>query len=112
MFRDGLLSPRSKLLPPGSSPHGPYPFLYDNDDPSEVNRARSALSTVSNGTQILSTLSNTHLTSSSATMGSAMTKSGYWKDPRDTERRRLRHKDGQLLRAGMGLTTGLGWSDR
>lgn len=37
---------------------------------------------------------------------------GLQKDPRDTERRRLRHKDGRLLRAGMGLTTGLGWSDR
>lgn len=42
-----------------------------------------------------------------------MTKSGLlYKDPRDTARRRLRHRDGHLLRAGMGLTTGLGWSDR
>ena len=41
-----------------------------------------------------------------------MTKSGLQKDPRDTERRRVRHRDGHLLRAGMGLTTGLGWSDR
>lgn len=41
-----------------------------------------------------------------------MTKSGLQKDPRDTERRRVRHRDGRLLRAGMGLTTGLGWSDR
>lgn len=41
-----------------------------------------------------------------------MTKSGLlYKDPRDTVRRRRRHRDGQLLRAGMGLTTGLGWSD-
>lgn len=43
---------------------------------------------------------------------SVKTKSGLQKDPRDTERRRIRHKDGRLLRAGMGLTTGLGWSDR
>ena len=41
-----------------------------------------------------------------------MTKSGIYRDPRDTERRRVRHRDQQLLRAGMGLTTGLGWSDR
>lgn len=42
-----------------------------------------------------------------------MTKSGLlYKDPRDTVRRRIRHRDGHLLRAGMGLTTGLGWSDR
>lgn len=26
--------------------------------------------------------------------------------------RRTRHRDGQLLRGGIGLTTGLGWSDR
>lgn len=44
-------------------------------------------------------------------MGSVKTKSGLQKDPRHTERRRVRHRDGQLLRAGMGLTTGLGWSD-
>ncbi|EMD34941.1 hypothetical protein CERSUDRAFT_116464 [Gelatoporia subvermispora B] len=94
MFRDGLLSPRSKLLPSGNAPNGPYPFLFNNDDQNDFDRARSALSIVSN-----------------ATVGSVMTKSGYWKDPRDTERRRIRHKDGHLLRAGMGLTTGLGWSD-
>ncbi|KAF7789739.1 hypothetical protein EIP86_000685 [Pleurotus ostreatoroseus] len=44
--------------------------------------------------------------------GSMTTKSGLFKDPRDTQRRRIRHRDGQLLKAGMGLTTGLGWSDR
>ena len=34
------------------------------------------------------------------------------RDARDTARRRARHKDGRLLRGGIGLTTGLGWSDR
>lgn len=39
-------------------------------------------------------------------------KSGIFKDERDTIRRRVRHRDGRLLRGGIGLTTGLGWSDR
>ncbi|PCH43215.1 hypothetical protein WOLCODRAFT_138243 [Wolfiporia cocos MD-104 SS10] len=86
MFRDGLLSPRSKLLPQGLSPE------LEEENTSELNRSRSVLSVAS-------------------TAGSVMTKSGVMKDPRDTMRRRLRHRDGQLLRAGMGLTTGLGWSD-
>ncbi|KLO16046.1 hypothetical protein SCHPADRAFT_888084 [Schizopora paradoxa] len=30
---------------------------------------------------------------------------------RDTEVRRVRHRDGKTLREGLGLTTGLGWSD-
>jgi len=34
------------------------------------------------------------------------------KDERDTPMRRVRHRDGRLLRGGIGLTTGLGWSDR
>jgi hypothetical protein len=42
----------------------------------------------------------------------AKTKSGVFKDERDTIRRRVRHRDGRLLRGGIGLTTGLGWSDR
>ena len=41
-----------------------------------------------------------------------MTKSGVFKDQRDTQQRRTRHRDGRLLRGGLGLTTGLGWSDR
>lgn len=45
-------------------------------------------------------------------VGSLKTKTGLQRDPRDTERRRVRHRDGRLLKAGMGLTTGLGWSDR
>ena len=40
-----------------------------------------------------------------------MTKSGLFKDERDTVRRRVRHRDGKLLKGGIGLTTGLGWSD-
>jgi hypothetical protein len=43
---------------------------------------------------------------------SVRTKSGVFKDERDTVKRRHRHRDGKLLRGGIGLTTGLGWSDR
>jgi hypothetical protein len=39
-------------------------------------------------------------------------KDGLFKDDRDTLKRRTRHRDGKLLRGGIGLTTGLGWSDR
>ena len=39
-------------------------------------------------------------------------KTGLFKDDRDTIKRRTRHRDGRLLRGGIGLTTGLGWSDR
>ncbi|KAI0764230.1 hypothetical protein BD413DRAFT_196757 [Trametes elegans] len=88
MFRDGLLSPRSKLLPGGSAPLS----VYLDDDAADATRAGSVLSLASNAT-------------------STMTKSGVYRDPRDTQRRRTRHKDQALLRAGMGLTTGLGWSD-
>ncbi|KAJ8496381.1 hypothetical protein ONZ51_g1150 [Trametes cubensis] len=87
MFRDGLLSPRSKLLPGGAAPLSLY-----IDDNAEAGRANSVLSVAS-------------------TAASTMTKSGVYRDPRDTQRRRNRHKDQSLLRAGMGLTTGLGWSD-
>ena len=31
--------------------------------------------------------------------------------PQDNERRKRRHRDGKMLREGVGLTTGLGWSD-
>ncbi|GJE96292.1 hypothetical protein PsYK624_124860 [Phanerochaete sordida] len=51
-----------------------------------------------------------HLSINSTT-GSIMTKSGIIKDERDTTKRRVRHRDGRLLREGLGLTTGLGWSD-
>ncbi|TCD60040.1 hypothetical protein EIP91_010849 [Steccherinum ochraceum] len=46
-----------------------------------------------------------------STTASVMTKSGLFKDSRDTHQRRTRHRDGRLLRGGIGLTTGLGWSD-
>ncbi|KAF9522345.1 hypothetical protein CPB83DRAFT_864645 [Crepidotus variabilis] len=44
-------------------------------------------------------------------MASSLTKSGILKDERDTPTRRVRHRDNKLLRGGIGLTTGLGWSD-
>ncbi|KAH9990225.1 hypothetical protein BJV74DRAFT_444856 [Russula compacta] len=44
-------------------------------------------------------------------VSNSVTKSSVFKDERDTTRRRVRHRDGRLLRGGIGLTTGLGWSD-
>ena len=41
-----------------------------------------------------------------------MTNSGTAKDERDTPMRHVRHRDGKFLSGGIGLTTGLGWSDR
>ena len=38
-----------------------------------------------------------------------MTKFGVAKDECDTPMQRMRHRDGKLLRGGIGLTTGLGW---
>ncbi|KIP01731.1 hypothetical protein PHLGIDRAFT_336839 [Phlebiopsis gigantea 11061_1 CR5-6] len=52
-----------------------------------------------------------HLSVASSSAASIMTKSGIFKDQRDTLKRRVRHRDGTLLRGGIGLTTGLGWSD-
>ncbi|KAH9064549.1 hypothetical protein EDB87DRAFT_1680452 [Lactarius vividus] len=46
-----------------------------------------------------------------STVSAVTPKSGIFKDERDTIRRRVRHRDGRLLRGGIGLTTGLGWSD-
>ncbi|KAH9912263.1 hypothetical protein B0H21DRAFT_773951 [Amylocystis lapponica] len=85
MLRDGLLSPNSKLLPPGSRTISPQPSLMSD-------RPGSFMSVAS-------------------TVGTIMTKSGIYKDQRDTEKRRTRHRDGKLLKGGIGLTTGLGWSD-
>ena len=92
MLRHGLLSPHSKLLPGSASrsgtPHAPY---------GVDGRPGSILSLASNA---------------SMTNASIMTKSGIIKDERDTPTRRVRHRDGRLLAGGIGLTTGLGWSDR
>ncbi|KAH9968033.1 hypothetical protein BC827DRAFT_466082 [Russula dissimulans] len=54
----------------------------------------------------------THPNRHGSVVSNSMTKSGVFKDERDTIRRRVRHRDGRLLRGGIGLTTGLGWSDR
>ncbi|KZT02522.1 uncharacterized protein LAESUDRAFT_401492 [Laetiporus sulphureus 93-53] len=82
MLRDGLLSPNSKLLPHAS----PVGQVGAGERPGS------------------------HLSVASS-VGSIMTKSGLYKDGRDTVQRRRRHRDGKLLRGGIGLTTGLGWSD-
>ena len=37
-----------------------------------------------------------------------MTKNGLFKDERDTVQRRVRHRDGRLLRGGIGLVLGAG----
>ena len=47
MFRDGLLSPRSKLLPGGST--APLSMYLDDDEPGAGNRANSVLSLASTG---------------------------------------------------------------
>ncbi|KAF9059728.1 hypothetical protein BDP27DRAFT_1340881 [Rhodocollybia butyracea] len=90
MLRHGLLSPNSKLLPASSSVDSLSSFA-DGGGTADTTRPGSIMSMVSNG--------------------SIQTKSGLYKDIRDTSSRRLRHKDGSLLRGGVGLTTGLGWSD-
>ncbi|KAI0643405.1 hypothetical protein C8Q79DRAFT_928551 [Trametes meyenii] len=81
MVRDGLLSANSKLVQ-ASRNNTPLP----NDRPGSVFSVAS-------------------------TAASVMTKSGLFKDERDTVKRRVRHRDGRLLAGGIGLTTGLGWSD-
>ncbi|KAI0367072.1 hypothetical protein BV20DRAFT_580761 [Pilatotrama ljubarskyi] len=81
MVKDGLLSPRSKLVQSSR-----------NTTPLPGDRPGSVFSVAS-------------------TVGSVMTKSGLFKDERDTIKRRVRHRDGKLLAGGIGLTTGLGWSD-
>ncbi|KAG7088083.1 hypothetical protein E1B28_012114 [Marasmius oreades] len=84
LLRDGALSHKSKLLP---------------------------------STSLSSTDSVESLTSLTGRPGSVISvrstdsKASLFKDTRDTPVRRLRHKDGKLLKGGLGLTTGLGWSD-
>ncbi|EJD01979.1 uncharacterized protein FOMMEDRAFT_20762 [Fomitiporia mediterranea MF3/22] len=88
LLREGVLSPHSKLLTSTSM--------------SSLS-ARSSF--VDSGRDSVASYA-TH-----ASLGSVMTKSGLFKDERNTEGRRRRHRDGKLLREGLGLTTGLGWSD-
>lgn len=86
MLRHGMLSPSSKLLP-------------------QLDEDRTRLSIMSSSSY-LSNASNLSLKSTASTC------SKHAKDARDTPRRRVRHRDGKLLKGGIGLTTGLGWSDR
>lgn len=54
MFRDGLLSPRSKLLPQGSGSLSPFPnSIEESTDGADLDRSRSVLSVVSTGEQKL-----------------------------------------------------------
>ncbi|EIN14221.1 hypothetical protein PUNSTDRAFT_140557 [Punctularia strigosozonata HHB-11173 SS5] len=88
MFRDGLLSPRSKLFSQTMAMRSASPDAVSVQSLARPGSMASMKSTSSN-----------------------ITKSGIFKDERDTVRRRTRHRDGKLLRGGIGLTTGLGWSD-
>ncbi|KAE9399932.1 hypothetical protein BT96DRAFT_677046 [Gymnopus androsaceus JB14] len=91
MLRHGLLSPNSKLLPASASTSvDSLASLVTNG--LTADRPGSTMSMISNASSI-------------------QTRSGLLKDTRDTSSRRLRHKDGRLLKGGIGLTTGLGWSD-
>ncbi|KAF9224719.1 hypothetical protein BS17DRAFT_45698 [Gyrodon lividus] len=87
MLRHGMLSPNSKLLPQ-----------------STVDTTRLSIASDFSSSSYLSNVSNISLVSTS-------TSSKHLKDARDTPRRRVRHRDGKLLKGGIGLTTGLGWSD-
>ncbi|KAL4071787.1 hypothetical protein J3A83DRAFT_2909733 [Scleroderma citrinum] len=93
MLRHGMLSPNSKLLPKG------------NFDPTTRMSIVSDVSQLSSASYF-SNASNLSLASN------ASTSSKHLKDARDTPKRRTRHRDGKLLKGGIGLTTGLGWSDR
>ncbi|KAG1903518.1 uncharacterized protein F5891DRAFT_1185135 [Suillus fuscotomentosus] len=88
MLRHGLLSPHSKLLP--SSP---------------LPQARLSIASSKSQTSFQSSFSDVSLLTNNSTG------SKHPKDSRDTPSRRVRHRDGRLLRGGIGLTTGLGWSD-
>lgn len=88
MLRHGLLSPHSKLLP---SSHPTQNRLSVASDLSQAS--------------LHSNFSDASLLTNSSTG------SKHPKDSRDTPSRRVRHRDGRLLRGGIGLTTGLGWSD-
>ncbi|KAL5478236.1 hypothetical protein ACEPAI_2420 [Sanghuangporus weigelae] len=88
LLREGVLSPHSKVL------------------------ASLASGSLSSRNSIVGTGRDSVASyATNASFGSVMTKTGLFKDERNTERRRRRHRDGKLLREGLGLTTGLGWSD-
>ncbi len=102
MVKHGLLSPKSKLLPKSTS--------MDSLTSDEGIDPRASTISVRESDRNCFLLLYGCLTAQSVTTNS--TKSSILKDSRDTPRRRVRHKDGKLLRGGIGLTTGLGWSDR
>ena len=92
MLRDGLISPRSKVITALDSSKRPG---------SAVSTSKLAIYPISAQSKFSFDL-----------LASLRTKTGLFKDDRDTFKRRRRHRDGKLLRGGIGLTTGLGWSDR
>lgn len=98
MLRDGLLSPHSKLLPQNIRSETPVVTTDGNRNGNGCKRSIYS--------------QHVDVTFSHIQFNVAITKSGVFKDERDTIRRRVRHRDGRLLRGGIGLTTGLGWSDR
>ncbi|KAF8494054.1 hypothetical protein JB92DRAFT_1154562 [Gautieria morchelliformis] len=135
MLRAGLLSPHSKLLPRSVMAPSPEP---EDDEGAErdLPGARATLAKSSSTTSlssVASTASTETLNKAASTtwlrqggvgagvLSKSVSMASLWsassagsqhpRDARDTERRRLRHKDGRLLRGGVGLTTGLGWSD-
>ncbi|PFH53516.1 hypothetical protein AMATHDRAFT_54668 [Amanita thiersii Skay4041] len=85
--------------------HTPLPHLMVRDG------LLSPSSKVLPQTQRLSQDSRSSIYSVASSGASIITKSGVMRDERDTPMRRHRHRDGRLLRGGVGLTTGLGWSD-
>ena len=97
MLREGVLSPHSKLL--GGMGHGGRDSVASNMSMS-MRFCFLVLIPLLNIFQFI------------VTTATNMTASGLYRDERDTTKRRVRHRDGNLLRDGRGLTTGLGWSDR
>ncbi|KAL0579885.1 hypothetical protein V5O48_002132 [Marasmius crinis-equi] len=90
LLRDGALSHKSKLLPPTST---------------------SARSSVDSLVSSKAVEDASQRPGSTISLQSIDSKASLLKDTRDTPVRRLRHKNQNLLRGGLGLTTGLGWSD-
>lgn len=121
MFRDGLLSPRSKLFGQTNA-RAPTPagtllvlpldlvVLMIILGPSQALGRPGSMASMRSSAYTARGL--IHFLTNKSLADSNITKSGIYKDDRDTVRRRTRHRDGKLLRGGIGLTTGLGWSDR